>query len=97
MFSPNSQICLVNPLTDRETKTVLNGFIGIVNDLNLSLMPTGLLLDQEKKIKIISCNSGYQNEILIYLTHKNVKSLSEKSTNKLQLMIASLLLVIQIS
>ena len=32
MFSPNSQICLVNPLTDRETKTVLNGFIGIVNE-----------------------------------------------------------------
>ena len=66
-------------------------------NLNLSLMPTDLLLEQEKKIKIVSCNARYQNEILIYLTHKNVKSLPEKSAKKLQLMIASLLLVIQIS
>ena len=60
-------------------------------------MLNDLLLDQEKKIKKISCNTGYQNEILIYLTNNNVKSLSEKSTKKLQLMIASLLLVTQIS
>ena len=66
-------------------------------NLNLSLMPNDLLVDQEKKIKKISCNTCNQNEILICLTHNNVYSLSEKYTRKLQLMIASLLLVIQIS
>ena len=54
MFSPN--MLVFKPLKGKETKTVLHGFVEMVNKFKRK--PSKLLVDQEKNFIIALCNNS---------------------------------------